>query len=701
MTQKQLSSLLVFSLFTLSLGVFSACAKNPSVDATRETSSASSESDSAGDPYVGLDIKEKENPTLTPSSEIPERREFPVSAKALPCDNFFEYACKPAIDAFALRPDRSSHTFAFNDSYERILKARMKFFEDLPKEKALPRRMSEVLRYYQGCMNENGSKAAEKRFVTEQMEKINAPADRDAFLKFLASRVGSGEGTYLMLGALSNFDNPVKYDVEVEFDAMTLPERSYYHKADVVEAFKKTLVKFYETLGLDRPAERAQWVIDFETKLADSYPLPEEFRELYTQRKFQDRSDWAKKYPALHGEVILDMIPKSAVMRDYVSANLKDANELLSTLDVSKLKSIFYWSVLAGKMDDAYPEFFDAFFQFKFQFLGGSPKRPVRNERCTMATMGAFGPEIDEAMIKKLYPNFPRQKAIDVAEKIRAAIIDGIEKNTWLSAESKKGALAKTKDAALHLVAPTKVDDWDFKPHVGFSNHDRINNSVRLAKALHTRMVTRLYSPRSRTRWGMSPLTVNAYYSPSDNKFVLPQGILQYPMFDGNSSEKENLGGVGAVVGHELGHGIDDKGAQFDSLGRLFQWMKDDDVKKFKELGARFEGLYNAAGQNGKLTLGENIGDLVGLTFAYRAAFPAGEAIKLEDQKKFFLGWAHTWCDVIRPKAALNRLKTDPHSLNWARVNLQVVHQPGFYQAYGCKKGDRMYLDPSERVSIW
>ncbi len=658
---------------------------------------------SAADPYLGLDMTEMENPGQKPSPEIPARREFPVSKKAKPCDNFYEYACKPAIESYELRADRSRHAFTFSDSGERVLAARMKYFADLPKEKKLSKRMTEVLRYYQACMNEPGSKSAEQHYVAEQLSAVKGLSSRDAFLDFLAARIGSGHAAYLEFGGLSNQDDPNRYDGEIEFGGRSLPERSYYHRPEVIDGFKKVLVKFYQTLGLDNPESRAQWVIDFETKLADTYPLPEEFRELYTKKIFQKREDWAQKYPALRGQAILAKVPSTLIFRDYVPKNLATANEILAKQDVEQLKSVYLWHALESKMDDAYPEFFDAYFQFDFKFLGGPPQRSPRDERCTRATMSAFAPEIDEAMIKKLYPNFPRQKVVDLAEKIRATIIDGIEKNNWLSSESKKGALEKMKGAGLHLVAPTKEDDWDFKPYVGFNAKNPISNRVRLAAALHTRMITRLYGPRSRTRWSMSPLTINAYYSPADNKFVLPQGILQYPLFDAASSEKENLGGLGAVVGHELGHGVDDKGAQYDAQGKLKQWMKAEDVEKFKELGARMVGLYNAAGHNGNLTLGENIGDLVGLTFAYRTAFPetAATSAKKEDQQKFFLGWARTWCEIIRPKAAENRLKTDPHAMNWARVNLQVVHQPGFYQAYGCKKGDKMFLDPDSRITIW
>jgi len=218
-------------------------------------------------------------------------------------------------------------------------------------------------------------------------------------------------------------------------------------------------------------------------------------------------------------------------------------------------------------------------------------------------------------------------------------------------------------------------------------------------------MFERLGKPRNRDRWSMSPLTVNAYYSASDNKFVMPLGILQYPFYDPAAPDHVNLGAVGAVIGHELGHGIDDKGSKFDNQGRLKQWMSEKDLTEFKK---RTEGLVNqfdAIGHNGKLTLGENIGDLVGLTFGYKTAFSmasGSEVIPPASAKRaFFTQYARAWCGVVRPKMAELLLKTDPHSAVKARVNEQVKHQVGFKEAFGCSDSDKMVLKAAERISVW
>ena len=287
-----------------------------------------------------------------------------------------------------------------------------------------------------------------------------------------------------------------------------------------------------------------------------------------------------------------------------------------------------------------------------------------------------------------------------LAEKVRASILKGIKANTWLSKKGKEGAVKKIKDAKLHLVKPDRIKDWNFKPVAKYSSTKSIENDFIISRKLRSKMFRELGEKRNKNKWWMSPLTVNAYYSPSDNKFVLPQGILQYPFFDSSLNDAQNLGAMGVVIGHELGHGIDDKGAKYDSKGGLNQWMSDADVKSFKKRGYYLVDQFNTVGHDGELTLGENIGDLTGLTFGYEAAFPSNKG-SIKNKKEFFVQYARLWCGKIRPVYVKKLLKTDPHALGWERVNQQVVHQDGFYEAFSCKKSDKMFLDKSKRIKIW
>lgn len=203
----------------------------------------------------------------------------------------------------------------------------------------------------------------------------------------------------------------------------------------------------------------------------------------------------------------------------------------------------------------------------------------------------------------------------------------------------------------------------------------------------------------------MGPLTVNAYYNPPDNKFVMLQGILQYPFFDGTMTDAQTLGAVGMVVGHELGHGFDDNGSKYNEDGVLLQWMPKADLEQFQQRTALLVEQFNPIGgeinpEYGKLTLGENIADTSGLRFAYEAAFPGNQGT-MGDKRAFFLQYARVWCGIMRPEEFKRRLRVDPHAQTESRVNLPLMHQPGFYEAYGCEAGDRMYLPADKRMELW
>jgi putative endopeptidase len=289
---------------------------------------------------------------------------------------------------------------------------------------------------------------------------------------------------------------------------------------------------------------------------------------------------------------------------------------------------------------------------------------------------------------------------VGLAETIRSTIIQGLQSNKWLSEAGRKEAIKKITVAKLQLVKPANDAEWDFNPPADYSPTNQYSNARLLKFNLEKKKIKELAEVRDRSRWGFGPLTVNAYYSPPDNKFVLPIGILQYPFFDDSLSDQANMGAVGAVIGHELGHGIDDKGSRYDENGRLHEWMTSQDLAEFKKRGAVLVDQFNKVGENGELTLGENIGDFVGVTFSYRAAFPNNEGTP-DAKKAFFLQYGRLWCNVMRPRYREMMLKVNPHSLGEFRVNQQVKNQPGFAEAYGCKAGDLMYLPPEERAQVW
>ena len=634
------------------------------------------------------------------TSEIPERREFPVSKEVSACQNFYEYACDEAIAGFQLREDRSKHIFSFSDSHERVMEAKKGFLGSLSHTKSASPRTQQLANIFNACMDEKASAEEEKKNVTERAAQLQAFATREDFLRFVQSQIGTENYAFIDFGTIGNQDDSDWNDVYLLADIQSLPEKSYYDKPEVVADLEKLAVKFFETIGWDKPEARAKWVVDFETRFSKSYPTPAQFRELFNKRTNISREQLEKQWPTLGLKGFLAKVPARTKFRNLTPDNFTFVNKALSDEPVDVLKSVYAFHALRGYLDDAYPDYFKQAFEFNRTHLGGPNVRPVREERCTMYVMGKFTKEIDAEMLPKLFPAFPEKKFVDLVERVRTAIIQGIRANNWLSDNSKSAAIEKIRVAKLQLVQPRNDAEWDFNPPATYNPKTPYANNDLLDRNLIAKELKELAERRDRNRWEMGPLTVNAYYSPSDNKFVMPIGILQYPFYDPALPDSTNLGAVGMVVGHELGHGVDDEGAKYDKRGRMIQWMADKDIKEFEKRGAKLIAQIEKIYHDGKLTLGENIGDLVGLTFAYRAAFPKGQGTP-QAKRDFFTQYARTWCGVIRPKLRESLLKTDPHALVEARVNEQVKHQPGFEEAFGCKAGDPMVLPAEERVTIW
>lgn len=642
--------------------------------------------------------------TTQKSSQIPDRREFPVNNEVNACTDFFQHACGPAIDKFQLREDRSRHIFSFNDSNERILDAKKAYLKTLAAQTQFNEKSKQLHDYYVSCMDQDARKAEEVTYLKDTVQKVNAFKTKKEFAQFLVGQTLIGQSSHVMGENINNLDNSDIYDFLILPSQLTsLPEKSYYTNKDLMKEFENIATDFFKLAGMDKPEERAKWVAQFETEYINNYPTPAQFREVWTKRTFATKAQLLK-LKNLELDKLLAKVPAKTKIRNPLDKVMVFLNNTFEKYSLEQLKTVYIFQVAEGHLDEAFPEYFNRGFAFRNKYLGGSPKRSSLDERCTQDTMAKFGKEMDSQLFDQFFPNFPEQKFVALLEKVRGSIIEGLNNNKWLSPKSKANAIKKMKMAQFQVVKPKTEAEWDFNPAAAYNAKTYINNQKVLAGNLKARELVRLGKPVDKSTWYMGPLTVNAYYDPTSNKFVMPAGILQYPFYDPALPDWVNLGAVGAVVGHELGHGVDDQGSQYDEKGKVRQWMTSKDVETFQNRGAKLIAQFEAAGHNGKLTLGENIGDLVGVTFAYNAAknvMPMDPMAREVATKDFFLQYARAWCGVIRPKQAELLLKTDSHSLVWARVNEQMKHQPDFAKVYNCKAGDKLYLPENERVTIW
>jgi len=641
-------------------------------------------------------------PAVEPTSEIPAKRVFPLSKTEMPCEDFHKYVCSNAEAAFKLREDRSMHDFAFNDSSERILQSKKDFFSHIQKEKHLSARDQQVKDYYQACMNVKDGIKQEKAEITQlqtELGKVKTVAD---FLNLNVANIWNGDDSLFMVGTDPNKDNPKVYDIILMTKLMNLPEHSYYEDAALMKDYRKLIIDFFHIVEPKAKdiEQRADGLIAFEKEFVKIYPHPEVLRQRWSEKRQTTQEEFVKKYGNLGAAQVTGKFPPSLLVSNPVPEALDFLLAHSDEKSLPTLKDFYLVHFGYQTLDDSNPAYFQRLFDFNKKYLGGPIKRPDRDERCTRRIMHDFNRELDAILLPRMFPNFPEEKVRNVAAKIKESIIAGVNANTWLSDESKKKAILKIQTAKLYLVKPQTDKEWDFTPTKKYSASHRIENEKLRAKAGIEKDLEEAKGEVNMEAWDMGPLTVNAYYNPSANKFVLPVGILQYPFFVTEGDLTENLGAVGTVFGHELGHGIDDQGAKYDETGKLNQWMSLKEVGEFQKRGQRMVEYFNKAHHNGALTLGENIADNVGLTFAYNAAFPKGIG-SVEDKQRFFVAFARLWCYKALPKAEEFQIKTNPHSLGWARINEQMKHQPGFIEAFQCKKGDPMFLTPEDQVKIW
>jgi len=639
------------------------------------------------------------------SSEIPLKREFPRDERINPCNNLYEHACNKVIESFELRADRKRHSFAFSDSAERILSFKKNYLKELVAKDAPEPLEGELKNFYLSCTNKEARAKEEKSYVADKLDKIFKIPTKKAWFKAQALRIHSGDPGLIHYYSLDNFDDPKKSDLALGSGYSYLPEKSYAKSLDLIKEFEVLVKDFFIAIKMDRPEERAKVVVQYELDYQDNNLFPVEARLAYSKRSFISRNKLLKKYSELELNLFLNDVPKNLKIRTINQKLLPFLKKITKNYSLEDLKNLQAFYELKGVLDLGYPDFYIKNFAFKNKFLGGKNKRSELDEECTEMTMTKFGPEFDYLVLPKMFPNFSSAKIVEMVEKIKKSILTSLSKNTWLTIKAKKEAQKKIATAYMRLVAPSKYEDWKLLKVSEFNPETYIANIIKRNGVSEAREFEYLKEIKDIRSWeGIQPLQVNAFYEASYNQFTMLQGILQYPFYDQNNSEVENLAGVGMVVGHELGHGIDDQGAKYDSEGKLYEWMSAKDLAKFKELTNALIHQYSKAGMNGDFTLGENIGDLVGLSAAYDAAFTdvklSGIELKKE-QQKFFLSYARSWCEVQLPGVRELRIKSDPHSLGVARVNEVVKHFSGFKEAFDCKESDPMILPVEKRVHIW
>jgi endothelin-converting enzyme/putative endopeptidase len=378
---------------------------------------------------------------------------------------------------------------------------------------------------------------------------------------------------------------------------------------------------------------------------------------------------------------------KLQVWKDYLTFNLLDS----------------YASRLSQDVVDLH-------FDFHSTTLNGIPEQRPRWKRAVSATSAVLGEVLGQQYVERHFTPAAKAKMDALVKNLTKAYGESIQQLAWMSEQTKVAALEKLAKFTPKIGYPDKWQDYS---KLAIKADDLIGNYIRYAKFDHQIDVDKIAQPVDKTDWGMTPQTINAYYSPVRNEIVFPAGILQAHFFNIAAEDAMNYGAIGAVIGHEIGHGFDDQGSKYDGDGNLRNWWTDEDRAAFDVLGKKLVAQFNKfeplEGQNlnGELTLGENIGDLAGVTIGYRAYKMSlvGEEAPIIDglsgEQRFFMGYAQVWRSKVREDRLRSQLLSDPHSPGEYRVNGIVSNIEAFYQAFDVKEGDGMYLKPEDRVKIW
>ncbi|WP_394777698.1 M13 family metallopeptidase [Undibacterium sp.] len=509
------------------------------------------------------------------------------------------------------------------------------------------------------------------------------------------------------------------YVADLSQSGLGMPDRDYYLKDDdtrLKEARGKYVAHVEKMLAMagDKDAAKsAADILALETALAKVQWTKVENRDpvkTYNKVELSKLNELTPGYDLNAYLTALGIQGKISYVVVSQPSYLTAFSKVVQDVPLETWKTYFKWRMLSSAAPQLPKTFADENFAFYSTVLNGIPKQEERWKRGVHLVDGSMGESLGKLYVDKHFPAASKARMEKLVANLLAAYRQSIDTLDWMSPETKKEAQAKLAAFTPKIGYPKKWRDYSALQVV---KGDPLGNARRSAIFAAQVELNKLGKPIDRDEWGMTPQTVNAYYNPELNEVVFPAAILQPPFFDPKADDAVNYGGIGAVIGHEISHGFDDQGAQYDGAGNLRDWWTKEDHEKFGAKTAMLVKQYSAFSPvpgyfvNGELTLGENIADNSGLAIAYKAyklslnGKPAPVLGGLTGDQRFFTGFAQVWRGKMRDQAAIVRIKTDPHSPPEFRANGTLRNMPGFYGAFGIKEGDKMYLAPTDRVSIW
>ena len=640
-----------------------------------------------------------------------------------PADDFYQFACGGWMKNNPL-PAAYSRYGSFDKLGENNNKRINAILDELKNANyeagSVERKLSDLYKLAIDSVRRNKEGVSPLMPIIERMEKVKN-VEQLFDIQLSLAKYGNDEFFVSYYG--TDRKNSKQNILNIRQGGLTLRQKSYYLDEDeattaIREAYKKHIVRMFTLFGFSEKAaqQKMQNIMKLETTLAKASKVPAELRDPEANYHRMSRADFNGRYP----NVKLDrQLAASGIDKKYVEELvvgqpefMDAANGLIGSLTADEYRDYMEWGQIMDGVSYLSDDVIAANFDFFGKTMSGRKEDYPLWKRATQQVEGVMGQALGKIYVEKYFPASSKERMVTLVKNLQKALSERIDEQDWMSQETKKNAQEKLGTFYVKIGYPDKWDDisgLSIDPEKSY-----YDNMLECSRFWQAFMLDKtLGKPVDRDQWGMTPQTVNAYYNPTTNEICFPAGILQPPFFDASADDAFNYGAIGVVIGHEMTHGFDDSGRNYDKDGNMKDWWTKEDAKKFNEKADLCDNFFSAIkvlpdlNANGRFTLGENLADHGGLQVAYTAFKNATKNSKPADKdgytadQRFFMAYAGVWAGNITDEEIRNRTKSDPHSLGRWRVNGALPHIDAWYEAFGVKEGDKLYLPKSERLELW
>ncbi len=671
---------------------------------------------------IGKNIDTKKEETKTMKEVVEKGIDLNnLDTTAKPGDNFFQFANGGWLAANPI-PDEYSRYGAFEILGKKNQLEVKSIIDELAAMKDVKKGSPEqqIRDFYNAGMDTNRIEELGFKPLQARMDDIANLSSTDDIIKMQATL--NMEGTYPIFAVFSSQDDKNSTEVIANFvqAGLGLPDRDYYTNTDersvsIRKAYIDHISKMFQLAGdqAEVADKKAEVVMNIETELANASMTMLERRDPNATYNIYTRNE----LKALMGAYNIDEYLTALDINDIERVNVRqpkffeNVGKMMETVSIDDWKTYFEWNLINSNASALSSDFVNQNFAFYSTTLSGVDKMRPRWKRIIGSTNSNLGDPVGKMYVERFFPAESKERMLELVGNLRLALKESIANLDWMSEATKEKAQEKLAAINVKVGYP---DQWIDYSKVDITPDNYVQNLWNCSAFSYRRNLDKIGKPVDRKEWGMTPQTVNAYYSPNMNEIVFPAAILQPPFFNKDADDAVNYGAIGVVIGHEMTHGFDDQGSLYDKEGNLNNWWTAEDAKKFKEKTHILVEQYNnfvvldSLHVNGELTLGENIADNGGLFISHTALMMAykkngtpEDIDGLNYNQRFFISYAQVWRQHIRPKALIRRLQEDVHSPGIARVNAGVANLPWWYEAFNIQPSDANYIAPENRAKIW